>query len=60
MCETWIVLYAKPIYETLDYSLNIFDRQYGINIAYHIILYMYCEDIMTISITNLTNLGDVL
>jgi len=22
--------------------------------------YMYCEDIMTISITNLTNLGDVL
>ena len=43
MCETWIVLYAKAIYETLDYSPNIFDRQFVIIR----ILYNYADNLPT-------------
>ena len=53
-------LYAKAIYETLDYSPNIFDRQYGINIAYHTILLYVLWGYNDYIQHNLTNLGDVL
>jgi len=38
MCETWIVLCANALYETLDYSLNIINVGQYIRILSHVLL----------------------